>query len=930
MVRPLYLPTPYQDSAEAGRLILRDGTTAVLRVARPDDRTAVHEFFSRLSPDSKWQRFFSMSVPEEELVESLCDDTDPRQRLTLIVTRAYGSSTHIIATGSYIWMKDRMAEVAVTVDDSLHGKGIGALLLERLALLAVRHGIVRFWALTHADNQAMLEVFRRSGFHVNEKISDGCVEADFLVVPTETSVARSEIRDRVFTTASMRPFFQPASVAVVGASRNPYSIGYRILEALQSNRFQGPIYPVNSKAGVVGSRRAYPSISQLPEAVDLAVIAVPRDEVLSVVEDAAAAGVKAVVVITAGFAEVNAEGRELQRKLVERIRERGMRMVGPNCMGILNTDPAVQLNATFSAVFPPAGKVAMSSQSGALGMAILSYARRINLGLSTFVSVGNKTDVSGNDLLQYWEEDVGTDVILLYLESFGNPRRFARIARRVSRVKPIVAVKGGRTRAGRRAAGSHTAALAASDVAVDALFRQTGVIRAETLVEMFDLAATLSTQPLPRGRRTAIVTNAGGPGILCADACEAGGLVVPELSSKTKSALSKFLPKTASVGNPIDMIASATPEHYHRSIETVLGAEEVDALVVIYIPISPADSPSVIEGIRNGVAGSRQSGGQGKPVLTCLMAEEGVSMPLVLKHESVPTYAFPESAAGVLSKVSTYAEWREQPVGVIPDFADIHAELARETCHRAIAERGAGWLTAEETRAVLMAMGLPVPTCGVARTSEEAAELAQKIGFPVAVKLASHQIVHKTEIGAVRLNLADKSAVRKAFHEIRNRVAEENKLEAMEGVLVQPMITRGVEVMVGMTEDRLFGPLVAFGLGGIHVEILGDVQFRITPLTDHDAKQMVREIRGYRLLEGYRGHQPADVAAIEEVLLRVSRLVEEIPEISEIDLNPIFALPPGEGCSIADARIRVEPLTEGQVDRYTTTPLGEISPTPPR
>lgn len=705
--------------------------------------------------------------------------------------------------------------------------------------------------------------------------------------------------------AWLRPFFWPRAVAVIGASRDPSSIGCKLLAALVMNHYAGPVYPVNPKAPVVGSLRAYPSVRDLPPPVDLAVIVVPKETVLSVVDECAGTGIRALVVITAGFAEVGVEGGELQKKLVEKVRGYGMRMVGPNCLGLLNTDPAVSLNASFSPVFPPPGRVAMASQSGALGLALLATARRFHLGLSTFVSVGNKADVSSNDLLQYWEEDAGTDVILLYLESFGNPRRFARIARRVSRRKPIVAVKGGRTQAGRRAAGSHTAALAASDVAVEALFRQTGVIRAETLEEMFGLAAALSSQPLPRGRRVAIVTNAGGPGILCADACEAGGLPVREPSAETKARLTAFLPATASLGNPIDMIASAGPDHYRRTIETVLAAEETDALIILNIPLDMTIPDALVRAIRDGVAAGRAAGGTGKPVLACLMGEEGSVTPLALKEENIPSFAFPEAAARALSQMAQYAEWRAQPLGTVPDFADTPFLSAREICTTALKMRGEGWLTTEETRAVLTAVRLPVSPGGVARTPEEAVELARLLGFPVAVKLASHRLVHKTEIGGVRLNLMNESAVGQAFEEIRARLCQDNNLEAMEGVLVQPMVSGGVEVMAGVTTDPLFGPLIAFGLGGIHVEILGDVCFRVTPLTDRDAGEMVRSIRGFRLLEGYRGHPAGDVKAIQDVLLRISRLVEEVPEISELDLNPIFALPPGEGCRIVDARIRV-------------------------
>jgi acyl-CoA synthetase (NDP forming) len=423
---------------------------------------------------------------------------------------------------------------------------------------------------------------------------------------------------------------------------------------------------------------------------------------------------------------------------------------------------------------------------------------------------------------------------------------------------------------------------------------------------MFDLAAALGSQPLPRGRRVAIVTNAGGPGILCADACEAGGLSVSELSEATRSSLAAFLPPTASLANPVDMIASASPDHFRRTVETVLAASEVDSLIVIFIPVGVVKTEEVARAVGEGVAAARAAGHGMKPALACMMAEEDAPNPLLLDSETIPVYAFPEAAGRALGKIAAYANWRAAPLGVIPNFTDIDSDKAREICVNALKARGAGWLSTGETRAVLAAMGLPVPPGGIAKTADEAAKLARAVGYPVALKLASHSIVHKTEIGAVRLNLSDENSVRRAFEEIRSRLARDGMLGAMDGILVQPMILSGVEVMVGVTADPLFGPLIAFGLGGIHVEILGDVRFRITPLSDRDAAEMVREIRGFRLLEGYRGHPPADVAAIEEALLRVSRLVEEVPEIGELDLNPIFALPPGEGCVIADARIRVQ------------------------
>ncbi|CUS35126.1 bifunctional acetate--CoA ligase family protein/GNAT family N-acetyltransferase [Candidatus Nitrospira nitrificans] len=904
-VRPLYIPPLKIDHTESGLLIMRDGSTAAIRPAEPTDASLMQQFVDRLSPESRRHRFFSETLPSRDRIVALCDSSTPDSQLTLIVTRMQEGSLQIIATGSY-WAKDAdTAEAAMVVDDAFHGKGLGTLLLERLALLAIHHGFTRLWAVTHAENLAMREVFRESGFTAHEAYEGDDMAVELSLIPTETTVARAEVRERLATTASLRPFFQPRSVAIIGASRNPNKIGYRLLDAITAGRFRGAVYPVNPQAAGIKGIRTYRSLLEIPEPIDLAVIAVPRDSVLPVIDECAAKGIRACVIITAGFAEVGREGAALQQQVVTKVRQHGMRMIGPNCFGILNTDPNVQLNATFTTLFPPQGHAAMSSQSGAIGIATLAGARRFQLGISSFVSVGNKADVSTNDLLQYWEEDPATNVILVYVESLGNPRRFARIARRVSRCKPIVAVKAGRTKSGRRAASSHTAALAASDVAVDALFHQAGVIRAESLDDMLSLAAGLSAQPLPPGRRVGIITNAGGPAILCTDACEADALVVPELSDRTKATLASFLPSAAALSNPVDLIASATPDQYAKAIETLLSAEEIDALIILYISVTVTDTADIAHGIIAGIENGRKAGAKTKPVLIGWMAEGDRDRTFRFHTETIPAYHLPETPALVLSKAASYGEWRQQRPGMVPDFDDLDLSAARQICADALSRRGDGWLTTEERRNVLRAIRLPVQPGGVAKTADEAAALARQAGYPVAVKLASYQIVHKTEIGGVQLNLANDQAVRKAFESIRTRLAETNQLGAMEGVLVQPMLTGGVEVMIGVTEDPLFGPLIAFGLGGIHVEILGDVQFRITPLTDLDAEEMIRGIKGYRLLTGYRGHPPADLEALEETLLRVSRLAEEIPEISELDLNPIFALPPGKGCRIVDARIRV-------------------------
>lgn len=905
-VRPRYLPVPYQDFAEAGRLILRDGSTATVQLARPQDRKLLAAFFKTLSKHSLQRRFFSATVPAAKLIESFCDDTDPRQRLCLIVTRATPAGPRVIACANYSAHDNITAEIAMAVEDDFQGKGIGSLLLERLAVLAVRNGFHRFWAVTTAENQPMLDVFRNSGFDSRSHTDAGYVEIDLSVVPSKTSIARAEFYDRVATVASLRPFFRPSSVAIVGASRHQPGIGTRILNAVIDAKFKGPVYPINPGVRTIAGLPAYASVRALPSAPDLAVVAVPAAVVDSVIDDCAAGGVRAVIVITAGFAEIGPDGRAHQQRLLEKIRGYGMRMVGPNCLGLLNTDPAIRLNASFAPDFPPTGNIAFGSQSGALGLAMIGLVRERAIGISNFISVGNKTDISGNDLLQYWEEDEATKVILLYLESFGNPRRFARIARRVGRAKPIVAVKAGRTGAGRRAAGSHTAALAADDVAVDALFHQTGVIRADTLDEMFNLAAALSSQPLPRGRRVAVLTNAGGLGILCADACEATGLAVQELAESTKRGLRQFLPPTASVANPVDMIASAGADDFQRATEILLADADVDALIVLTIDVGLADMAAIARKVRSAAADAQGQGSKPKPVLTCMMGGEKVLQPVSkLAAAQLPNYAFPENAARVLGKLARYREWRDEPEGIIPDFDDIRPQEARAICQQAETDQEESWLSADDTRRVLSAFGLSLPPGGICRDGGAAAQMAAEIGFPVALKLASRTLVHKTEIGGVRLNLANEAAVKRAFDEIQQRLTDENKFGEMDGVSIQPMIYGGVEVMIGVTQDPLFGPLIGFGLGGVHVEILKDVCFRVTPITDRDAADMVRSIKGYRLLEGYRGHPPADVAAIEDLLLRIARLVEEVPQISELDLNPVIALPPGRGCVVVDSRIRL-------------------------
>jgi acetyl coenzyme A synthetase (ADP forming)-like protein len=707
--------------------------------------------------------------------------------------------------------------------------------------------------------------------------------------------------------------FRPQSVAVIGASRDRDTIGGRLFHNLLSSSFRGPVYPVNPKANVIQSVRAYRSIEEIPDPVDLAIIVVPALHVLSAVDACGRKGVRGVVVISAGFKETGAEGAAREQELLDCVRRHDIRMVGPNCLGVINTEPDVRLDSTFAQIHPPAGRVAFSSQSGALGVAILDLAIQLNIGISHFISVGNKADVSGNDLLEYWEKDEGTNVILLYLESFGNPRRFTQIARRVARRKPIVAVKSGRTAAGVRAASSHTGSLAGPDTAVTALCEQSGVIRTDTIEELFDVAMLLANQPVPRRNRVGIVTNAGGPGIMASDACETHGLVVPALEPGTVEALRAFLPTEASTRNPVDMVASATPEAFERAVRLVLEDPNVDALLTIYVtPIvtGPAEvAQAILRGARAAARTAGERGVPAKPLLTCFMGSHGVPEGLRSLHEGhVPSYTFPEPAAIALSRAVRYGRWLAEPEGRTLHFRDVERDRAGAALAAARGRAAPGqsaWLSPDEVREVLEAYGFTMPAGVVVHDADAAVAAAAGMGYPVAIKLVSETISHKSDVGGVILDVRSEAEVREAVRGIERRLREQGRSAELTGIAVQRMIREGIEAIVGVTQDPTFGPLVMFGLGGVHVELLRDVAFRIHPLTDRDARELVRGVRGGKLLEGYRGAPPGDVPALEEVLLRVSQLLEDHPDIAEMDLNPVKVLSPGRGCVTVDARIAV-------------------------
>jgi acetyl coenzyme A synthetase (ADP forming)-like protein len=881
-------------------VILRDGGGARVRPMRPDDGDRLRAFFERLGPESRYFRFFKLKKSLSEKEVEYFTHLDYHDRMALVTVL----DGEIVAVGRYDREEDEptTAEVAFAVADEQQGRGIGTELLELLTTHARDHGVERFKAFVLSENRQMMRVFRNSGFELTRTMEAGVYAVDF---PVQESVASREAeaeREKRAVAASILPFFFPKAIAVIGASTDESSIGGRLFNNILAGGFVGPLYPVNPNTKVVRSVRAYPTILDVPDDVDLAYIVVPKKAVLDVAEQCAEKGVRGIVVISAGFSEVGDEGARLEERLLDVVRDSGMRMVGPNCMGLLNTADAVRLNGTFAPVYPPRGNVAMSSQSGALGIAILDYTTRNNIGISQFVSVGNKADVSGNDLILAWEDDPQTDVITLYLESFGNPRKFSRIARRIGRRKPIIAVKSGRSSAGSRAASSHTGALASSDIAVSALFRQAGVIRVDTIEELFDAANLLSHQPVPLGGRVGIITNAGGPGILAADALEANGLVVAELSESLQAEIGKKLPAEASTRNPVDLIASGGPEEFEHATRLVLESGEVDSLIVIYVPTTPAGADEVAAALR----GCQAAYDGPVALLSIFMQADGAGRALSGEDgaRTIPSYMFPEDGALALARAVRHGEWRQRSPGDELELGDPEVQQIRDATDQALERmpEDGGWLDPEEVDRILTAAGLRTPVTRVARTVEEAKSLAAQIDGPVVIKVVSESALHKSDVGGVVLGVEGDEAVEKAFARVTGAV------DQYEGVLVQEYVDGGHEVLIGISEDPIFGPLVAYGLGGIYVELLKDVAFRIHPITDVDAAEMVKEPKGSKLLEGYRNNPQGDIGALEDALQRVSALITEMPELVEMDLNPVKVLRPGEGVVVVDARMRIRPV----------------------
>ncbi|MBB5626206.1 bifunctional acetate--CoA ligase family protein/GNAT family N-acetyltransferase [Sphaerisporangium krabiense] len=856
-------------------VLLRDGGIAHVRPLAPGDRAALHDLVDRTSEGSAYLRFFTGGRGTAHAHMDRITGPGHEGRVLLATVRDRPA-----AIAEYTPAADpSVAEMAILIDDAAQGQGLGTLLLEHLAVRAAEAGVRELVGEVLAENRAMLGVLRDLGLPVDLHFDGGLVHLRIGLDPDDRLLDRVAARDHEAERASLARVLAPASIAVVGAGRDPSGAGHKVLRNLLDGGFPGPVYPVNPKAARVAGVTAYPDLGAVPGPVDLAVIAVPAPAVLDVARDCAAAGVKGLVVLTAGFAENG--GRAAERALVAICRSAGMRMIGPNCLGIVNT--AARMNATFLTAPVTEGSVAVLSQSGAVGAALLD-----RLPVSSFVSVGNKADVSGNDLLDHWEDDEATRVIALYLESFGNPRKFARIAARVGRRKPVLLVKSGRSGAGDRAVASHTAAAATPDVAVDALVRAAGVIRLDSVRDMLDTARLLTAQPLPAGRRVAIVGNSGGPEAMTADACEREGLVVPELA--LSGSLAGRVPAAAALGNPVDLTADASAEEIGLAVESALARPDVDAVLIVYTPPFGSGLEATAKAIAEAARAS------GKTVVACVMGQDGA---IEDSAPAIPVYAFPEQAVQALARAAAYAEWLRTPPDRV-ERASVEADWAAKDIVRAelAARPEGGWLDPDATERLLRAFGVTVAESIIVEGPWAAGEAAAAFGTPVVLKATG--LVHKSDVGGVRVGLATPGEVRQAYREMAAEIGP-----VMTGAIVQRMVPPGVEIIVGGVNYPAFGPLLMTGMGGVTADLLADRAFRVPPVSADTAAEMIADLRCSPLLYGYRGGPRCDTAALADQITRVGRLLDALPEVAELDLNPVIVTP--GGAVAVDARVRLAP-----------------------
>jgi acyl-CoA synthetase (NDP forming)/GNAT superfamily N-acetyltransferase len=872
--------------------LLADGATVEIRAAASGDFDAVLQMHRAMSPENMYFRFFSMSTAAAEgEARRICRETRPDH-----VALLAWLTGELVGVASYETADSTgPAEIAFAVADHAHHRGVATLLLEHLVSAARSRGVRAFTAEVLTENSAMLKVFAGAGLRARRKQEDGVTElifdlpgddADSGWEPYLDAVAQREGHADV---ASLRHVFAAESVAVVGASRRPESVGRSILRNIISGGYAGRVYAVNPHAAELEGVVCVPSAAALPGPVDLAVLSVPAAAVLQVAEECGKRGAGALVVITSGL------DLAARQALLDCCRRHGMRLIGPNCLGV--AAPGICLDATFAARHPTAGAAGVAVQSGGVGIALIEQLSRLGIGISSFASLGDKADVSGNDLLRWWEQDPATRLAVLYLESFGNPRKFGRSARHIGASMPVLTVHAGRSEAGQRAAASHTAAAATPVVTREALFRQAGIIATRDIGELIDAAALLASQPVPAGGRVAVVSNAGGAGVLAADACCDAGLHVAELDGETQAELRRMLPPGAAVAGPVDTTAAVPPEIFRRCLELVAADDAVDAVLALTVPAAMADLvPAVC------------SAEVSKPlVLSALNQAEAVRL-LPGGPGTVPAYAYPESAARALAHAARYGAWRARAPGQLSVFDDLRPDDAHALIRQFLEDSpGGGWLTPALTASLLACYGITQVSTEPVTSEEAAVDAAAQLGGPVVLKADVPGLVHKTDAGAVQLDLHGPDEVRAGYRTLAERFGA-----GMSAAIVQPMITGGTEVIIGIAQEPVFGPLIVFGLGGVATDVLGDSSARLTPLTDTDAATLIRSVRAAPLLLGHRGTPAADLPALQGILMRLSRLADELPQVAELDLNPVIARP--DGAHVVDARVRVLPAQP--VDPY--------------
>ena len=690
----------------------------------------------------------------------------------------------------------------------------------------------------------------------------------------------------------------PRSIAVIGASTKEHTIGSDIMKRLQEYKFTGKIYPVNPKGGIIEGLQAYTSVLEVPENIDLALIVVNAKFVLDTIDQCHQKGIKGLVIITAGFKETGKEGAELERQIKEKIDAYGMRAVGPNCMGVVNSHPDIRLDGTFAESLPERGHIGFVSQSGALGGGILNILKDLNLGFAQFISIGNQMDINAETALEYWEDNEDVEQILLYMESIANPSNFRKLATRISKKKPILALKSGRSAAGASAASSHTGSLAGADKAANALLTQSGVIREYSLKNLFSTAKVFANCPIPKGNRVAIITNSGGPGIMATDAICENGMQMAQISDKTKETLRSFLPAAASVKNPVDMIASAPIEHYKQTLTTVIADENVDMIMVIYLPFLGLKDIDVAKAVMEIKAQHPE-----KPVIGVFMTTSEFFTTISDMEVNIPFFMYAEEAAEGFLRLDQQRRWLERAEGKIPCY-DVDKERAEKIIRSAVKD-GREQLTTLESIDVLNAYGIRACKYGLATNEEEVVSLGNQIGYPVVMKMTSKTTSHKTDVGGVRVNIQSEEQLRDEYRDLISKLTEKGLIDGLEGVIIQEMVKGSREMVCGIATDPQYGPMMMFGLGGVFIEVMKDVCFRIAPLTDVDAMDMIKSVKAYKLLEGARGTKPADIDQIQETLLRLSQLVKDFSYIDELDINPLLiSEKTGEGIAV-DGRIKV-------------------------